>query len=224
MLSQVRAALRRTGILVHRTLTTATVTDAGHWLDADTGEHGPTMPYTDSAATALGVLQGRVIAASRADMADEFALAELAPQLDIDDLPSLVANTTAELHHVITENEYPSTQLGARTALSVTAHVGLRDSFLRLGAYHELAAARTWTLIAAHHRGHARTELLAMAALTYYAAQDTVRAGLALQHARQALDDDAELPTLALLTQQALQTALPPNRIRTLLTGPAGPR
>ncbi|MDG4667934.1 DUF4192 family protein [Mycobacterium sp. 236(2023)] len=218
LLATVRTALHRTGILVHRTLTTATVTDAGHWLDPDTGHHGATKPYTDSAATALGVLQGRVIAASRQAMADEFTEAELAPEVDTDDLPSVAAQTAADLQRVISENGHPSTDLAARTALVVSAHVGLRDELLRLGADHELAAARTWTLIAAHHRGRRRAELLAMAALTYYAAQDTVRTGLALHNAREALDHDAELPTLALLTEHALQTALPPSRIRTLLT------
>src|SRR5262249_10091250 len=68
----VRAALPRHGIVVHRILYTDNVTEPGHWLDPDTGET-TTIAYTDSPATALGVVQGRLIAPPRDEMQREFA-------------------------------------------------------------------------------------------------------------------------------------------------------
>jgi hypothetical protein len=74
-----------------------------------------------------------------------------------------------------------------------------------------------WTHIAAQHRGHTRAELLTMAALAYYCAADTVRAGLALHAATDARDDDSDLPTLAGLLLTALRDGLPPNMLRTVI-------
>jgi hypothetical protein len=173
--------------------------------------------FTDSPATALGLLQGRLIAPSRADMQREFAAIEPAPAFEAEaqELPALIADTAYDLHRIITGFADPSPGLAARAALLVTAHVALRDGLLRLALGHELSAGRVWTHIAAQHRGRARAELLTMAAIAYYAGEDTVRAGMALTHAvAAARETNTALPRLGAMVQTALQSGLPPTTIR----------
>jgi hypothetical protein len=217
ILNTVRIALHERGIAVLRMFTTHSLTEAERWADPDTGTRGNTVAFTDSPATALGVLQGRLIAPSRADMQREFATIDAAPAYDAEaqDLGALVADTAYDLHWVITGFADPSPELAARAALVATAHLALRDGLLRLALGHELSAGRLWTHIAAQHRGRTRAELLTMAAIAYYAGEDTVRAGMALTHAAAAAREaDTTLPTLAVMVQTALQNGLPPARIR----------
>jgi hypothetical protein len=217
ILNTVRIAMNERGIAVLRMFTTHSLTEAGQWVDPDTGAHGDTMAFTDSPATALGVLQGRLIAPSRADMQREFATTEPAPAFDAEaqDIGALIADTAYDLHWIITGHGDPSPGLAARAALLVTAHVALRDGLLRLGVGYELSAGRLWTHIAAQHRGRTRAELLTMAAIAYYAGEDTVRAGMALTHAVAAVREaGTTLPRLAAMVQTALQSGLPPARIR----------
>jgi Domain of unknown function (DUF4192) len=215
-----RTALHRNRIPVHRILTTHTCTQADRWTDPDTGEHGPTQPHTDSPATALGVLEGRCIAPSRTTIQHEFDTADHAPQPDLEaqDIAALIADTASDLHHSIVGNTTPTMELAVRAAVVVTAHTALRDALLRLGVGHEHTAGRVWTHIAAHHRGRTRAELLTMAAISYYCADDTLRAALALTYAAAATqDDNSELPNLANMLQAALRTGMPPSRIRSLI-------
>jgi hypothetical protein len=217
ILNTVRIALHERGIAVLRMFTTDRLTEAGQWVDPDTGARGDTVAFTDSPATALGVLQGRLIAPSRADMQREFATIEAAPAYDTEaqDIGALIADTAYDLHRVIAGFDYPPPELAARAALVVTAHVALRDGLLRLALGHELSAGRVWTNIAAQHRGRTRAELLTMAAIVYYAGEDTVRAGMALTHAAAAAREaDTTLPRLAAMVQTALQSGLPPTVIR----------
>jgi hypothetical protein len=219
-LHTMRDALRGVGVTVRAVFTTHSVTTAGRWVDPDTGANGATTPYTDSPATALGVVEGRVIAGSRDEVQREFSTTEPAPHLDLEaqDLAALIADTATTLHRAITGNRAPTTELAARAAAVVTAHAGLRDAFLRLGVDHELSAGRVWTCIAAQHRGRVRAELLTMAAVAYYCAEDTVRAGLALGHAAVATeDDDSALPRLAEIIYTALDAGMPPSRIRSVI-------
>lgn len=219
-LRMMRAALHTIGVTVRRTLTTHSVSQPGRWVDADTGAHGATKPYTDSPATALGVVQGRIITDSRDEMQREFATTEPAPHIDIEaqDVADLIPDAATALHHAIVENDIPTAHLAARIAAVVTAHSGLRDGFLRLNVGHELAAGRVWTCIAARHRGRVRAELLTMAAIAYYCGEDTVRAGMALgQAAAATADDDSTLPRLAEMIYTALEAGMPPSRIRAVI-------
>jgi hypothetical protein len=220
ILRTVRAALQRHGIVVHRILHTHIVTAPGHWVDPDTGESGATIAYTDSPATALGVVQGRVIAPSRDDMQREFATTEPAPPMDAEaqDIAALTEATADDMYCAITQHRAPTTDLAMRAALVVTAHVGLRDALLRLAVGHELAAGALWTQIAAAHRGRTRAELLTMAATAYYCGEDTVRAGIALTHAAAAArDDNSALPRLGAMLSMALQAGMPPSKIRAII-------
>ena len=219
-LRTMRSALQSCGIVVHRILTTHSVTEPSRWLDPDTGASGPTTPYTDSPATALGVVEGRVIASSRDDMQAEFAATEPALQLDLEaqDITAFIGSTATDLHQAITGNHLLTTDLVVRAAVVVTAHTALRDGLLRLGVGHELVAGRTWTRIAAHHRGRTRAELLTMAAVAYYCGEDTVRAGMAVTHAAAAVQaDNSALPRLTTTILAALQAGMPPSRIRSVI-------
>ena len=86
---------------------------------------------------------------------------------------ALIGPTALDLHQANTGNHLPTTDLVVRAAIVMTAHTALRAGLLRLGDGHELIAGRIWTRIAAHHRGHIRTELLTMAAVAYYCAEKT---------------------------------------------------
>jgi hypothetical protein len=60
--------------------------------------------------------------------------------------------------------------------------------------------------------------LLTMAAVSYYCGEDTVRTGMALGHAAAAIaDDDSTLPQLAGIIHSALETGIPPSRIRSVI-------
>jgi hypothetical protein len=220
ILAAVRAALQDRGITVLKMLITHSVSEAGHWHDPDTGTHGPTVAFTDSPATALGVTQGRIIATSRADLHREFGTVETAPQLDLEaqDMAGLIVGTATDLHRLITGCGAAGPDLASRTAALVTAHVGLRDGLLRLALGHEHSAAQVFTHIAAQHRGRTRAELLAMAALAYYAGGDTVRAAMALSYADTAVRDDPDkAPRLVAMLRAALHQATPPERIRAVI-------
>jgi len=227
LLHTVRAALHRCGIVVHRTLMTNSGTAPGHWIDLDTGQTGTSTAYIDSAATALGVMQGRVIATSRDHIQREFTTTDPAPAMDAEaqDIVALADATVIDLKEAITRNSAPTTDLAMRAALVVTAHIGWRDALLRLAAGRELVAGRLWTQIAAPHRGRARAELLAMAGFAYYCGEDTVRAGIALTHAATAArDDDSAPPRLAVMLDTALRAGMPPSKIRHLIvTQPTAP-
>jgi hypothetical protein len=217
-LHTMRGALQDHGITVAGMFLLDDVTRPGLYHNLETLGYGEIKPYTDSAATARDVYDGRVIAESRAHMAAEFATHQ--PALDIatgEVTEELIAATATALRRAIHAHTAPDAQLAARTGAVITAHVGLRDAFLRLGDGHERSAGWVWTHIAAQHRGHTRAELLTMAALAYYCAADTVRAGLALHAATDARDDDSDLPTLAGLLLTALRDGLPPNVLRTVI-------
>lgn len=216
----IRAALRDSGITVRRMLATHSVTTPGRWIDPDTGAAGLTKPYTDSPATALGVVEGRLIAPSRDAMQHEFATTEPVAQCDLEaqDITALIGPTATNLHRAFGGNTTPPAELVVRTAAVVTAHTALRDAFLRLSVGHELAAARIWTHIAAPHRGRTRADLLTMAAVAYYCAEDTVRAGMALTHAAAATQGDhTALPRLTATLYAALEAGMPPSKIRAVI-------
>ena len=90
-----RTALHRSGITVRRMLTTHSVTDT---RSLDRPRHRALRtdkPYTDSPATALGVVEGRLIASSRDEMQHEFATTEPAPHIDLEaqDITALIGAT-----------------------------------------------------------------------------------------------------------------------------------
>jgi hypothetical protein len=220
VLNTARAALHHRSIQVLQMLTTHSLTEAGRWSDPDTGDHGPTIAYTDAAITAEVVYQGSSIRTSREALDAEFALTHPAPYLAAaNDFEELTARTIAELHALITGIvDAPTEDLATRAALIVTADVHIRDGLLRLGLGNEQAAAHTWTALAAQLRGQARAEVLTIAAFNYYISGDGVRAGTAIDHVADTVEAaELPLPTLADLLNAALLAGLEPEKIRLII-------
>lgn len=60
--------------------------------------------------------------------------------------------------------------------------------------------------------------MLTTAAIAYYCGEDTVRAGMALTNAQAASDDDdTTMPALAVMLAGALQSGMPPSKIRDII-------
>jgi hypothetical protein len=61
--------------------------------------------------------------------------------------------------------------------------------------------------------------VLTTAAIAYYCGEDTVRAGMALTNAQAASgdDDDTTMPALAVMLAGALQSGMPPSKIRDII-------
>ena len=102
----------------------------------------------------------------------------------------------------------------ARVAAVVTAHPALCDAYLRLGVACELAAGRVWTHIAAHHRRRIRAERLTMTRSSH-CGEDTVRTENGAPVRRRSHRD--VLPRLAITLYTALQTGMPPSKIRSVI-------
>ncbi|SBS77480.1 conserved hypothetical protein [uncultured Mycobacterium sp.] len=219
-LNAARAALHHRSIQVLQMLTTHSLTEPGRWYDPDTGEHGPTVAYTDAAITADVVYQGSPIRESRDALDAEFALTKAAPYLaTAKDFDDLIARTVTELHALITGTaDAPTEDLATRAAIIVTTDVHIRDGLLRLGVGNEQAAAQTWTTLAAQLRGQARAEILTIAAFNYYIGGDGVRAGVAIDHAADTAEAaELPLPTLADLLNAALLAGIEPEKIRMII-------
>lgn len=219
ILDALRDALQAAGIPVQRRLLTRDVTNAGTWVDLDSGQRGPTYPYTDSILAAQRAHQAGQVAPSRADIEREFAPAAPAPVVAVGDPAQLIVATTKEIAEVLAGNRIPSPTLATRAGIAISAHPGLRDAILRLALDHEQAAAELWTDIARQLRARQRAEALTVAAACYALTTDTVRAGIALDIAIDEADNaNTEPPQLATLLLDALQSGITPDEIRAALT------
>jgi hypothetical protein len=217
LLDALSNSLHGADIPVRRRLITRTVTESSYWLDVDTGDRGPTYPYTDSELAANTVSEGRRIARSRAELADEFSLIDPAPMRGIGDISRLLADTVDEITAVLAGDRAPSADLSTRAALIISdrAH---RDRMLRLAIGHERAASQLWTHIARQLRGRARAEALTVAAICYTLHYDTMRATVALQIIEDAASAaHAPMPTLAQLLDELIQTGTDPQRLRDII-------
>lgn len=218
ILDALRDALRETGIHVLLRLHTRDVHTAGHWLDVDTGDRGPTYPYTDAILTAQQVHSGERISASRADIEAEFAPLPPAPPVEIGDHGQLVTTSSEEIADILAGQRDLSPTLATRAGILITGHPALRDAMLGLALDHAEVAAHLWTTIARQLRGAPRAEALAVAAVCFCLYGDTVRGGIATNAAL----DEAEHshtppPRLAQLMLAALQSGVEPGHIREII-------
>jgi Domain of unknown function (DUF4192) len=220
ILEDTRTGLHSQGIQVLQMLTTHSLTDAGRWINPDTGEDGPTIPYTDAAITAEVILRGAPIEKSRDAIDAEFTLTDAAPYVAVEeDFDDLVHHTVAELCALITGSaDAPADDLATRAAITITEDVHLRDALLRIGLGHERATAQMWTALAAQLRGHARAHVLTVAAFNYYLAGDPIRAGIAIDHVDDAVTAaHLPMPNLADLLSAALRAGLEPAKLREII-------
>jgi Domain of unknown function (DUF4192) len=219
ILDALRDALDTAGIPVIRRIMTHNVTDEGQWYNPDSGQYGPTYPYTDSLITAQRILAGDRVSRGRSDIEAEFAPITPAPPVAIGDHGQLVITTAEEISDAL--NGHPINRtLPTRAGIIITADVAVRDAMLTAALEHTQAAAELWTHIARRLRGQPRAEALTIAAVAYCLLGDGIRAGIA---AETALEDTeathSPTPRLAALLLTALRTGIAPHEIRRVIPG-----
>ena len=122
VLDTLRDALADAGIPVLRRIMTHDVTAEGQWYDPDTGEFGPTYPYTDSLITAQRVLGGDRVSRARSDIENEFAPLPPAPPVALGDHGELVITTAEEIAAAL-QGLPISRTLPTRAGIVITADV-----------------------------------------------------------------------------------------------------
>jgi hypothetical protein len=214
LLDTLREALALAGIPVLRRIMTHDVTTEGQWYDPDTGENGPTYPYTDSLITTQRVLGGDRVSRDRSDIENEFATLPPAPPLALGDHGELVVSTAEEIAAALQGHPISRT-LATRAGVIITADVTVRDAMISAALDHAQAGADLWTHIGRRLRGQPRAEALTVAAACYCLLGDSIRAGIA---ADTALDEAQATktppPRLALMLLTALRSGIPPQQIR----------
>lgn len=227
LMDAVRDVLQASGIRVLNRLYTRNVTEAGQWLDIDTGNYGQTYPYTDGQATAAFVVnEGRQIRSSRQDITADFGYLPAAPQVDVADDDALTASAQAEIATILRDaTPISSPTLAARAGLAITGHPAVRDAMIGLAVEHPAAAADLWTHIGRRLRGRPRAEALTVAAACLCLDRDTIRAGIAVEAAlAEAASTGTPRPGLANLLEIALNSGINPDKIRDVLISSTTPK
>ena len=155
------------------------VTAEGQWYDPDTGECGPTYPYTDSLITAQRILSGDRVSRGRSDIEAEFATHRRPRR------PSPSATTASSSSPPPKRSPTRSTATPSAApcppapASSSPPTSRVRDAMISAALDHPQAAAELWTHIARRLRGQPRAEALTIAAVCYCLLGDAIRAGIA---------------------------------------------
>ncbi|KDE97076.1 hypothetical protein Y900_027705 [Mycolicibacterium aromaticivorans JS19b1 = JCM 16368] len=194
--------------------------EAGHtWTDIDTGDTGTTVDYrTSEVGLLMAVEHGRIVRATRDDIAGEFTPTEQAPAPDVDaDAVEFVTHTVRGMSTAFEDPATLTPQLAANAGLLITANITHRDALLIVSTEHPQTGATVWTHLARQLRGRARIEALALAAACFYCSDDAVRAAIALEAAHHTAADAGQPDTtLVTLLDTAVQAALPPAKLRQL--------
>lgn len=194
--------------------------EAGHtWTDIDTAQTGTTVDYcTSTVALHMAIEHGRTVRATRDDIAAEFAPTEQAPTPDLEaDTADFITHTVLGMYAAFEDPSTLTPQLVANAGRLISTDVTHRDALLIISTGNPQAGATFWTHLARQLRGQARIEALALAAACFYVSSDTVRTSIALEAAHSTATA-AGLPdtTLVTLLDTAVQSALPPTKIRQL--------
>ena len=223
ILDALRDALHTAGITVLRRIMTHDLTAEGRWYDPDSGQRGPTYPYTDSVVTVQRVVDGDRISGGRNDIEAEFAPLEPAPPVAIGEHAHLVVDTASEIADALDGHPISRT-LPTRAGVVITADVAVRDAMIGAACEHARAAAELWTHIARRLRGEPRAQALTIAAVCYCLHGDGIRAGIAADTAlEEAQINDTAPPRLATLLLTALRAGMPPAQIRRAIIDGARP-
>ena len=225
VLDALRDALTADAIPVQRRVMTHDVTVAGQWFDPDSGQFGPTYPYTDSVWAAQRIRAGHPISPSRADIQAEFAPSEPAPPVAIGEHAQFVLATNQQIAETLTAAPIKSRTLATRAAILITGHVALRDAMIGLAIDRPQAGADLWTLIARQLRNEPRAQALTVAAACFCFLGDGIRAAIAVEAAINEADPtDTALPVLAEMLHAALRAGLPPAQIAHAITAALEPK
>jgi hypothetical protein len=218
LLDTITAAITGAGRAVLTRLHTRQVEHAGQWTDIDTGQNGPTYAYRDSIFAAELVHAGHVITASRAELEREFDVTDAAPPIEVGAHAELVITTFMQISEALAGQRQITPTLAAKAGVVITESKNLRDGLLAITGEQPRDGARLWTTIASMLRGAPRIEALILAGATYFADNDAIRAGIALEIAREtAIDTSCPFPQLGQLLHGAVRAGLPPQRIRDVL-------
>jgi hypothetical protein len=218
ILDALRDALHTAAIPVLARLLTRDVTTAGQWVDLDSGQSGPTYPYTDALLTAQRVGQGERVSPHRGDIEAEFATNHPAPPVEVADHGELLTSTAREIAQALAGTPSISDTLATRAGILITGHPARRDAMLGLAVEHPQAAADLWTHLARQLRGQPRAQALTVAGVCYCLLGDTVRAGIAAEAAlEEAERSHTPAPRLAHLLLAALHAGIPPTQINTAI-------
>jgi hypothetical protein len=215
----VRDSLAELNITTLNRLVTTSLDHPGQWTDLDTGDRGPVTPFRDSVIAAETVFAGHHVAASRDQIVAEFTpTTNPAPLLTTAPADFLV-DTFETIAAIISGSDHPGAHPDLATRVGILiANVHLRDTMLVLSADHPGPAARLWTRLANQLTGPARMDSLTVAAACYYAASDTIRAGIALDtSADEATAHHLDNPRLAQMLHTALQAGISPTQIRAVI-------
>jgi hypothetical protein len=214
-----RASFTDLGIATPVRLLTASLDEPGQWTNIDTGYTGLVTPFGRTAFAAESVYRGRRVAATRDDIVAEFTARPNPAPILRDDPTDSVEDTFETLTAVITGREpaHQHPDLASRLAV-LLADVHLRDVAICISLDHAAPAAALWTQLANQLTGKPRIDMLTIAAGTYYAGYDAVRAGIALDiAATEAADHKLDYPRLAGMLRTALDGGLSPEQVRTAL-------
>lgn len=210
-------------IPVYRRIFTTSIDAGTLWTDIDTNDSGITSDYRDAEMVAQAVSDGRVIAASRADIDAE--LAETTPAAPAQAVDTTNAAQVQQLANELIDaiaNTAADSTLASRIGGVIVSDINARDLLVGVSARTPGNAAILWTRISSQLRGQARIQALTITAAMSYGSGDGVRAGAALDTARDlAKSTNGEYPSLARLLDVALQGGIAPNRVLTVLTAHA---
>lgn len=224
-LNILKASFTDLGIATPSRLLAAALDEPGQWTNIDTGDTGDITPFGRTAFAAESVYRGHRVAATREDILAEFTPVPNPAPILHDDPADSVEDAFETLTAVITgtDRAHHHPDLASRLAV-LLADVQLRDVAILISLDHAEAAAALWTQLANQLTGNARLDMLTIAAGAYYAAYDTVRAGIALDIAAdEAAAQRLDFPRLASMLLSALNIGMPPEKVRNAL-GAAGRR
>ena len=212
-----KASFTDLGIATPIRLLAAALDEPGQWTNIDTGDTGDITPFGRTAFAAESVYRGHRVAATREDILAEFTADPNPAPILHDDPTDSVEDAFETLTAVITGTDlaHHHPDLASRLAV-LLADVQLRDVAILISLDHAEPAAALWTQLANQLTGKARLDMLTIAAGAYYAAYDTVRAGIALDIAAdEAAAQRLDFPRLASMLLAALNIGMPPEKVRT---------
>ncbi|MFF2088570.1 DUF4192 domain-containing protein [Nocardia sp. NPDC058176] len=211
---------RQAGVQMLRAVHLPEYTMGAQFTDVRTGEMGLLNDPSTSPVAADRVMSGRRLHASRAEIERRFELTEEAEPMLATSEPfeQFAARTLNDAVDAVMLGEPVGAELAARVGRLVVRSRTARDALVGVGAIGCDLAATVMVDIANQLRGQMRVEVLAVAAIMLYVAEDGVPASVAVTTAAQyaRAEGIAEPPLLSLLIQ-ALGNAVEPRVWRRLI-------
>lgn len=219
----IRERLAQCGVPVEKALYVPKIEAGMAWTDLDTQETGVcTDPVTSTARTAA-VVTGKVVEASRGDVAARYAQGRT---ISTDDLRQALAEArecgadnfartvVTDLYAAVGDGAAPDATLAARVGILLPLHPRGRDAVLGLAVTRPVAARATLAAIANQLDGIARAEALTVAGYFAYVAGNGPDTNAAFDAAHAEIRNyPANPPRLLVLLERALASGIPPAQV-----------